>query len=108
MTRFFTLGCYTDKSLAGFVKNPNTDRKASTKKIVEAAGGKLTDYALLRGDFDFIGIIDCPDFESVASIKVAVVSTGMIKNFIILEETDINSIDKKSSTLLSSYNKAGD
>ena len=31
MAKFYTMGCYTDKGLAGFVNNPSTNRKAATQ-----------------------------------------------------------------------------
>ena len=35
MGKFYTMGCYTDKGLAGFVNNPSTNRKAATQALVE-------------------------------------------------------------------------
>ena len=52
MAKFYTMGCYTSKGLAGFVNNPSTNRKAATQAIVEAGGAKMMDYSLLRGTFD--------------------------------------------------------
>ena len=51
MGKFYTMGCYTDKGLAGFVNNPSTNRKAATQALVEAGGAKMIDYSLLRGSF---------------------------------------------------------
>ena len=34
MAKFYTLGCYTAKGLAGFVSNPNTDRAGATKALL--------------------------------------------------------------------------
>ena len=58
MTKFYTMGCYTEKGLAGFVGNPSTNRKAATQALVESGGAKLTDYSLLRGAFDFIAVCE--------------------------------------------------
>ena len=59
MSKFYTMGRYikTDKGLAGFVNNPNTDRAGSTKALVEAGGAKLLSYSLLRGSYDFIAVL---------------------------------------------------
>ena len=48
MAKFYTLGCYTAKGLAGFVSNPSTDRKAATSADVAAflsVDGLLTNPA---------------------------------------------------------------
>ena len=54
MGKFYTMGCYTDKGLAGFVNNPSTNRQAATKALLETGGAKMNDYSLLRGAYDFI------------------------------------------------------
>ena len=54
MAKFYLMGCYTQKGLAGFVNNPSTNRKAATQALVEAGGAKMMDYSLLRGTFDFM------------------------------------------------------
>ena len=38
MAKFYTMGCYTDKGLAGFINNPSTNRQAATKALCEAGG----------------------------------------------------------------------
>ena len=58
MAKFYTMGCYTDKGLAGFINNPSTNRKAATQALVEAGGAKMMDYSLLRGAFDFIAVLE--------------------------------------------------
>ena len=65
MSKFYTMGRYTDKGLAGFVNNPNTDRAGSTKALVEAGGAKLLSYSLLRGSYDFIAVLE-GTFEQMA------------------------------------------
>ena len=62
--KFVVLGKYSTQGLAGFVKNPSDNRQEAAKKITEAAGGKLIDMMTLRGAYDFIAIIEGPDFET--------------------------------------------
>ena len=52
MAKFITLGVYTAKGLAGFVNNPDTDRKAATSALA-AAGGALSFSASRRRGRDF-------------------------------------------------------
>ena len=51
MAKFYTLGCYTAKGLAGFVNNPSTDRKAATSALAASVGAKVTQYSGLRGKY---------------------------------------------------------
>ena len=41
MSKFYTLGSYTDQALAGFIKNPNDDRSAVIRTLLESVGGKV-------------------------------------------------------------------
>ena len=85
MAKFYTMGCYTAKGLAGFLNNPSTNRKAATQALVEAGGAKMIDYSLLRGAFDFIAVVD-GTFEQMAAAKMVAVSTGTVENFTILDQ----------------------
>ena len=57
MAKFYTLGCYTAKGLAGFVNNPSTDRKAATSALAASVGAKVTQYSGLRGKYDFMAVM---------------------------------------------------
>ena len=54
MAKFIIMGKYTAKGLGGFVSNPDTDRRAATTALSESVGAKLTGYAGLRGEYDFM------------------------------------------------------
>ena len=75
MAKFYTMGCYTDKGLAGFINNPSTNRQAATKALCEAGGAKMLDYSLLRGSYDFIAVLE-GTFEQMAAAKMVAVSSG--------------------------------
>ena len=106
MGKFYTMGCYTDKGLAGFVNNPSTNRKAATQAIVEAGGAKMIDYSLLRGAFDFIAVLE-GTFEQMAAAKMVAVSSGTVDNFVILEEANLNKIAELAKSMSSSYKAPG-
>ena len=61
--KFVVLGRYTEQGLGGFVKNPSDNRQEAAKKITEAAGAKLIEMMTLRGAYDFIAIVEGPNFE---------------------------------------------
>ena len=106
MGKFYTMGCYTDKGLAGFVNNPSTNRKAATQALVESSGAKMLDYSLLRGSFDFIAVLD-GTFEQMAAAKMVAVSSGTVDNFVILEKADLNKIAETAKKMSSTYKAPG-
>ena len=106
MAKFYTMGCYTNKGLAGFVNNPSTDRKAATKALCEAGGAKMLDYSLLRGSYDFIAVLE-GTFEQMAAAKMVAVSSGTVNNFTILESADLNKIADIAKKMSSTYKEPG-
>ena len=93
MAKFIIMGCYTAKGLGGFVSNPDTDRKAATSALAASAGAKLTNYAGLRGKYDFMAEVEGTFDQAAASAMVAV-SSGAVSDFSIHEVVDLNSIAK--------------
>ena len=106
MAKFYTMGCYTDKGLAGFVNNPSTNRQAATKSLLEAGGAKMSDYSLLRGAYDFIAVCE-GSFEQMAAAKMVAVSSGTVENFTILESADLNKIADTAKKIASGFKPAG-
>ncbi len=106
MGKFYCMGCYTEKGLAGFVNNPSTDRKAATQALLESGGAKLTDYSLLRGAFDFLAVCE-GTFEQMAAAKMVAVSSGTVNNFTILESADLNKIADTAKKMSSTYKTPG-
>ncbi len=106
MAKFYTMGCYTDKGLAGFVNNPSTNRQAATKSLLEAGGAKMSDYSLLRGAYDFIAVCE-GSFEQMAAAKMVAVSSGTVENFTILESADLNKIADTAKKMASTYKVPG-
>ena len=79
------------KSISRLMKNPSQDRAAAATQLSEAVGGKMVSFDIVRGAYDFVGVITGDvGFEATAAVKLAVESTGTITNFTILEKMDIN------------------
>ena len=106
MAKFYTMGCYTAKGLAGFVSNPSTNRKSATQALLEAGGAKMSDYSLLRGAYDFIAVCE-GSFEQMAAAKMVAVSSGTVDNFTILESADLNKIADTAKKMASTYKAPG-
>ena len=105
--KFVVLGKYTEQGLGGFVKNPSDNRQEAAKKITEAAGAKLLEMMTLRGAYDFIAIIDGPNFETVAGMKMLMEATGTIKDMSIMEAVDFNKAAEIASKAAASYRPVG-
>ena len=106
MAKFITLGVYTAKGLAGFVDNPETDRKAATSALAAAAGAKLTRYAGLRGKYDFMAEME-GTFDQCAAAAMVAVSSGAVSDFTILEDVDLNKIAETAKKMASGYKEPG-
>ena len=106
MAKFITLGVYTAKGLAGFVDNPETDRKAATSALAAAAGAKLTRYAGLRGKYDFMAEME-GTFDQCAAAAMVAVSSGAVSDFTILEDVNLNEIAKTAKSMASGYKQPG-
>ena len=106
MAKFIIMGCYTAKGLGGFVSNPDTDRKSATSALAASAVAKLTNYAGLRGKYDFMAEVEGTFDQAAASAMVAV-SSGAVSDFTIHEVVDLNSIAKVANKMASGYKAPG-
>jgi uncharacterized protein with GYD domain len=62
---------------------------------------------IVRGPYDFIVVAEMESFESFAAIKLAVESSGAVKDLVALEAMDLNSAAKKASELTGNYKAPG-
>ena len=104
---FMVLGKYSNHGLAGFIQNPNDDRRAAISSMMEKAGGKLIDLHLTRGEYDIVAIGEVDSFEDIAAVKLLVASSGAVDNLTILEMIDINLIAKKAASIAGAYRAPG-
>ena len=107
MVKMYIMGKYTEKAFQGFIKDPTTDRRIAVEKLTSAAGGKMLSMDIVRGPYDFIAVAEMGSFEIFAAIKLAVESSGAVKDLIALEAMDLNSAAKKASELTGNYKAPG-
>ena len=107
MAKFYLMGNYTAKAFQGFIANPDTDRGAAIKAVASAVGGKVLDYDIVRGSYDFIVSIDAPNFESMAAAKLATEASCAVTNITIMEPININSAAKLSAKVAAGYKAPG-
>lgn len=76
---FITQGRYTNEGLKGLVDKPE-DRMAEVKGLIERAGGKLIDYYITFGEYDWIVISEGPDALGYFSRLVTAGAGGSVTN----------------------------
>ena len=107
MAKFYMMAKYTPEALKGFLSSPSDDRKQAVDKLVESIGGKVLSFDIVRGPYDIIISVEVSDFAAVAGAKIAVQSTGMVSDAVILEAVDMTKIVTQASTALGNYTKPG-
>ena len=77
-------------------RDPSADRHASTKKVIEAIGGKMISYEWVRGRFDVVCCVE-GDAETVVGMKVAFLNSGLMDDLMIHEVIDYNKAFTKAA-----------
>ena len=67
MSKFYIIGKISHELLERMQKDPAADRSASTKKVIEAAGGKMISYEWVRGRYD---VICCVEGDAGAPLTI--------------------------------------
>jgi uncharacterized protein with GYD domain len=107
MVKMYIMGKYTEKAYLGFLKDPTTDRKVAVEKLTSAAGGKMLSMDIVRGPYDFVVVTEVPSFETFAAIKLAVESSGAVRDLTGLEAIDLTNAAKKAGELTGNYKAPG-
>jgi uncharacterized protein with GYD domain len=107
MAKMYIMGKYTEKAFQGFLKDPTTDRRIAVEKLTSAAGGRMLSMDIVRGLYDFIVVAEVPSFETFAAIKLAVESSGSVKELTVLEAIDLTNAAKKANELTGNYKAPG-
>ena len=91
MSIFISLGIYSQKGADGII-NGDSDRKAAMEKMVSSVGGKLIDYHITRGQYDFVMITEAESFESMAACALKAKAAGTLTEAVTLESVDLNKV----------------
>jgi uncharacterized protein with GYD domain len=70
-------GHYTQAAVKNLVAKPENRSKAASS-IAKAAGGKLLEYFMSFGEYDFVAIVELPNDEAAAAVSLAVGAAGHI------------------------------
>ena len=91
MAIFISLGIYSQKGADGII-NGESDRKSAMEKLVSSVGGKLIDYHITRGQYDFVMITEIDSFEAMAACALKAKAAGTLSDAITLESVDLNKV----------------
>jgi uncharacterized protein with GYD domain len=77
MPTYITLLRWTQKGAENIKESPT--RLAAAKKAFEAAGGKMTQFYLVMGQYDMVSIAEAPDDETASKMALAVAAAGGVR-----------------------------
>jgi uncharacterized protein with GYD domain len=78
MGKYLVQVSYTPEAWAAMVKKPQS-RLEAVRPAVESVGGKFEDAWIAFGEYDLIGICDCPDNVSAGAFSISVAAKGAVK-----------------------------
>jgi uncharacterized protein with GYD domain len=102
---------YTPQALNSILDDPNTDRYAAVKKLVEAGGGKLISmYSTAAEGPGVLMIFDMPDPEMASSMTGVAIAGGAIHNVKLtrlMTQDEVKSVRQKARQLRGAYKPPG-
>ena len=96
MAKYYVIGKVSKELLKRMQKDPSADRHASTKKVIEAIGGKMISYEWVRGRFDVISCVE-GEYEQALALKIAFKNSGLMDELMIHEVIDYNKAFTKAA-----------
>ena len=91
MSRYITLGTYTNQGAAGLIDG-DSDRRAAMEVAHSSVGATLVDYYITRGQYDFVVIAEADSFETIAAMGLKAKGSGAIDNLVTLESVNIEEV----------------
>jgi uncharacterized protein with GYD domain len=102
---------YTSHALNSIMDDPNTDRYAAVKKLVEAGGGKLLSmFSTAAEGPGVLMIFDVPDPEMAMSMTGVAMAGGAIHNIKLtrlMTQDEVKSVRQKARQLRGAYKAPG-
>ena len=89
MSIFISLGIYSQKGADGII-NGSSDRRSAMEKMMNSVGGKVLDYHITRGQYDFVMVSQADTFEAVAACALKAKAAGTLSEAITLESVDLS------------------
>ena len=105
--KFLFLGKYSNAGLAGFLKNPEDDRRAAISAMVKKSGGNFIDLQFLRGKYDIAFVVEISSFKDAAAMKILVFASGALDELEMLEYINMNDIAGRANKITGAYRAPG-
>lgn len=77
MPTYITLLRWTHKGAENIKQSPT--RLDTAKKAFEAAGGRMTQFYLVMGQYDMVTISEAPDDETAAKMSLGAAASGTVQ-----------------------------
>ncbi len=77
MAFFMLQGRYTQGAIKNLISKPE-DRSKAAAAVAKAAGGKLHQYYMSLGKYDFVAIMEFPNVEAATACSMAVAAGGHV------------------------------
>ena len=78
MPTYITLLKWTDQGIRAIKESPQ--RLEAAKQAISAAGGRMTAFYLVLGDYDAVSISEAPNDEAYTSSILAIAARGDIRS----------------------------
>lgn len=108
MAVFITQGRFTSTAIKGMMENPE-ERAAAIRHLFEMSGGKLLNYYLTFGEYDFLVVSEGP-YEGVAISSIVTSSSGAVtdlKTTLAMSAGEMKESFAKAAKLSASFKPAG-
>jgi uncharacterized protein with GYD domain len=112
MAIYITQGCYSKASIIGMINKPE-DRAIPVAKLAKAVGGKLLDYYVTFGEYDFTVIFEVgkgkSEADMMAALMTAAASGGVtnLKTTVGIRSKDSMKAMRMAKKILKGFNAAG-
>ena len=112
MTIFITQGRYTGKALVGMI-NKAEDRSVAVAALAKAVGGKLLDYYVTFGEYDFLVVIESGrgknESDTMAALLAASASGGVtdLKTTIAVRPKEAMKAMRGAKRIIKNFSAAG-
>jgi uncharacterized protein with GYD domain len=77
MPTYLSLMRWTKEGLEKIKESPS--RLEAAKKAVGSAGGKITDFYMLMGEYDMAIVVETPDDATLARISLSLAAKGGVR-----------------------------